>query len=301
MRALAGRSIPLETAHVRPSVFRILAIATIVGLAPTGGVAQETGVSAKLHPWGLFDPGAWKTVHVVTETFDEQGQRVSLCESDTKTTLVDIDNDGVTLETQACMEVAGKRFLAEPQSVRQGFHGEMLGPNLTLGASTDGEVVIQKRKIPCKVQQLESVVPNGKTVTTIYYSATVAPFVLKRESVTTDSEGKNVLCETTVDVVGFNLPLGVKIRGEPRNGIRTKTVRKSESGTTTTWADILPGVPGGVVGDTSKELDKAGRLVRRTTLVLIDYSTDPEQDQSGLFGRKRPPRHRGKNPPHSVP
>ena len=86
----------------------ILVLATALGLAPMGEGAEEAGISAKLHPWGLFDPGAWKTVHVVTETFNEHGQRVSACASDTKTTLVDIDNDGVTIETQACMEVAGK-------------------------------------------------------------------------------------------------------------------------------------------------------------------------------------------------
>ena len=162
-------------------------------------------------------------------------------------------------------------------------------------------MVIEGRKIPCKVQQLECVVPNGKTMTTIYYSNSVAPFVLKRESVTTDSEGKNVLCETTLDVIGFNLPLSVKIRGEPRTGIRTKTVRKSDTGIITTWADFLPSVPGGVVSDTSKELDKAGRLIRRSTLQLVDYSTDPDGDQSGVFGRKRPPRHRTKPPQRYNP
>ena len=286
---------------MRSSASLILMLVMALGIAPLGGFAEEANISAKLHPWGLFDPGAWKTVHVVTETFNEQGQRVSACASDTKTTLVDIDNDGVTIETQACMEVAGKRFLAEPQSVRQGFHGEPLGPNLKLNPPISGEVVIEGRKIPCKVQSLECVVPNGKTITTIYYSTIVAPFVLKRESVTTDSEGKNVLCETTVDVIGFNMPLSVKIRGEPRNGIRTKTVRKSDTGTMTTWADILPGVPGGVVSDTSKELDKAGRLIRRSTLQLVDYNTDPDQDQSGIFGRKRPPRHRTKPPQRYGP
>src|SRR3990167_7403034 len=94
--------------------------------------AEESGVTARFHPWGLFDPGAWKTVRVVTETLDERGQVVSTSTTDSKTTLVDIDNDGVTLEIQASMEVAGKRFEAEPQTVKQGFHGELVGPNLKL-------------------------------------------------------------------------------------------------------------------------------------------------------------------------
>ena len=127
---------------------------------------------------------------MVTETLNGQGQVVSTSTADTKTVLVDLDNDGVTLEIQACIEVAGKRFRAEPQTIKQGFHGELVGPNLRVKGPTDAEMTIEGQKIPCKLQQLESVVSNGKTVTKVYYSTTVAPYILKRESVTTDPEGR---------------------------------------------------------------------------------------------------------------
>ena len=39
-----------------------------------------------------FDASAWKTVRVVTETLNEHGQVVSTNTTDTKTTLVDIDD-----------------------------------------------------------------------------------------------------------------------------------------------------------------------------------------------------------------
>jgi hypothetical protein len=285
---------------VGPSLIRTSAFAALLGLAPLWGLAQEPGISAKLHPWGRFDPGTWKTVYVVTETLNEQGQVSSTSTTDTKTTLVDLDNDGVTLEIQACMEVAGKRFDAEPQTVKQGFHGELLGPNLKFKAPTGGEVVIEGQKIPCKVQQLESLLPNGKTVTTVYYSATVAPYVLRRESVTTDADGKSTLSETTIEVCALNMP--VRIRrgfgggiGETRNGSKVKTVHKNASGMVVTWSDVVPEVPGGVVSNSCKELDKAGRLVRRSTLELSDYNDDPDKDRSGLFHSRK--RHRTKSPP----
>ena len=94
---------------MRPWIFRSFALMALTG----GGLsfaAEPSGISAKLHPWGLFNPGAWKTVRVVTEALNEQGQVVSTSTTDTKTILVDLDNDGVTLEIQACIEVAGKRF-----------------------------------------------------------------------------------------------------------------------------------------------------------------------------------------------
>lgn len=271
---------------------RILTVALAVAAVGASAMAEDSDITARLHPWGSFGPGAWKTVHVVTETLNEQGQVVSTCMTDTKTTLMDLDRDGVTLEIQACMEVAGKRFEAESQIIKQGFHGELLGPSLKLKEPADGEVVIEGQKIPCKVRQLESVTPNSKTVTTIYYSTSVAPYILKREAVATDPEGKNRLSETLVDVIALNMP--VEVRGETRNGMYVKTVHKNANVTVTTWADVLPEVPGGVVNNSSKEIDKSGRLVRRSTLKLSDYSDDPDNDRSGLFSRKRPSHRRAK-------
>ena len=275
---------------MRPSIFRILTLTVICWFVPLGGAAQQPGVSAKLHPWGLFNPGAWKTVHVATETLNEHGQVISTSTTDTKTTLVDLDNGGVTLQIQACIEVAGKRFEADPQIVKQGFHGQLVGPNFKIKDLADGEVLIEGQKIACKVQQLESVVSGRKTVTKIYYSTSVSPYVLKRESVTTDPEGKSVPPETRLDVIALSTPRFV--RDELKNVSQVKTVEKNDNGSVTTWADVLPEVPGGVIRSDSQETDKAGRLVRRSTLRLIDYNEDPSKDRTGIFSHKR---HRSKS------
>jgi len=278
---------PMPIRHALAIAF---CLAAICRAAPG---AQNVGISAKFHPWGQFKPGAWKTVRVVTETLNEQGQVVSTSTTDTKTTLVDLDHDGVTLEIQTCMEVAGKRFEAEPQTVKQGFHGELLGAGLQSGDSTAGEVTIEGKKIPCQVQQWQSDVAGGKNKTTIYYSAEVPPYILKRESILTDAEGKNELSRTLVEVIALNMP--VMIRSEQKNGVYVKTALKNANGSVSTLAAVLPEVPGGVVSSSSKELDAQGRLVRRSTLELIDFNEDPSQDRTGIFGRKRPPRHRGKS------
>ncbi len=271
---------------------RILTL--VLGAAAVSGTvsAQEAGITAKLHPWGQFDPGAWKTVRVVIETLNEQGQVVSTSIADATTTLVDVDNEGVTLEIQTCMEVAGKRFEAEPQTVKQGFHGELANPNLKFKAPVDGQVTIEDQKIPCKVQQLEAAGPNGKTAISLYYSTTLAPYLLRRESVTSDAEGNSV-SKTIVEVISLNMP--GEIQGRTRNGSYVKTVHQNAKGTVTTLAFVSPDVPGGVVSHSSKEVDKDGRLVRRTTLRVTDYNAEPDKDRIGLFGRKRPRRDRTKS------
>ena len=64
-----------------------------------------------------------------------------------------------------------------------------------------------------------------------------------------------------------------------------KTVYRNAKGTVTTLAVVLPDVPGGVVSHSQKEVDASGRVVRRSTLKLLDYSVHPENDR-GPFNRK---------------
>ncbi len=111
------------------------------------------------------------------------------------------------------------------------------------------------------------------------------PYVLKREGVTTSADGKTVRSETAVEVVALDMP--VRVRGETRSGSYVKTVHRNLKGTVTTLAVLLSDVPGGVVSHSSKEVDKSGRLIRRSTLELLDCGTEP--DRSAPI-RKRPPR-----------
>jgi hypothetical protein len=254
-------------------------------------IAQETPPPPQLHPWGQFEPGAWKLVRVVTESFNEQGAAAGTNISDYKTTLVDTDDDGVTLEMRVCVEVAGKRFDGEPQTIKQNYYGEQQSPDMKLKEPAAGQVTIEDRKIPCQVREIESSNQNGKTSTTIYYSATAPPYVLKRDCVTTDLDGKNIISETHVSVQALDMPC--KILGAMRSAAYVKTLQKTPKGTTCTLAVICPEIPGGIVSNSSKELDSSGRLVRRSTLELVDFNTEPEKSRTGVFGRKRQQRNRG--------
>jgi hypothetical protein len=271
---------------------RTLTLALVLAAFSTPGITQETGVAAKLHPWGRFEPGTWKTVRVVTETLDEQGRVASTSTTDTKTTLINVDGNGVTLEVETCVEVAGKRFQSEPQVVVQGFHGETAGPSSKSKEPVDGELSIENRKIPCKVQEFVVEGANGHSIVTLHYSTALPPYVLKRVSVTVDADGKNTVSETNTEAIALDMP--ARVRGEIRGGAYVRTVHKNAKATVTTLAVVLADVPGGVVGQSSKEVDKNGQLVRRSTLELLDYNADPDKDH-GLFGRKRPNR-RSKSP-----
>jgi len=270
-----------------------------MGLCPGSGLAQEASITRRHHPWGCFAPGAWKLVRVVTETLDEKGAVTNTSTTETKTALVKVEEDGVTLRIEVQVEVAGKRFEAEPQTVKQDFHGVLASQKVKAKDLPASHVVIEGQKIPCKVRQLEYADTTSKTLMKIYYSDQVTPYVLKRESVTTDPEGKTTLSETSMQVVALNMPC--KVLAEIKTAAHIKAVNKHAKGTTSTLAVISPEVPGGVIGHTSKEVDAAGRPIRRSALELIDYGLEPDSNRPGLLRRVRPGRHRNKSGRHTMP
>ncbi len=263
-----------------------------VGSFPVVGLAQQTAIPPAHHPWGRFQPGAWKLVRVVTETIDENRQVANTAITETKTTLTQVEKDGVTLCIEVMVEVAGKRFQRQPQTVKQGFHGEPMSQDLQIKGATAGKVTIEGRVFPCKIFQLLFSGPanNNKTVSNVYYSNKTIPYVLKRTSVTADPEEKKTLSKTVVAVVALDMPW--KVLAEIKSSVLVRTIREHAKGTITTWAVTTSDVPGGVICHSSKEIDKTGRMVRRSTLELIEYGLELDKARVGLFDRKRDRRTR---------
>jgi hypothetical protein len=263
----------------------LLLVWLAVDCCAVASAAQEGMVAPEHHPWGRFEPGAWKRVRVITETLDEQDHVSSTSSTETKTTLLRVDPDGVILEVRVTVEVAGKRFEVEPQVIKQGFHGEVVCPTLKLTKTAPGEAVIEGHRIPCQIVEIECPSASSKTVTKVYYSDTVAPFVLKRESVTTKVDGGETQNETVAEVTALQMPR--RVMAETHTASFVRTLQKLPKGSITTWASTTEAVPGGVISHSSKELDAEGRLIRRGTLEMVDYSLEPEPQRPGVFGRIR--------------
>ena len=267
----------------------------LIGVRPGVSPGQNPPASTQRHhPWGCFAPGAWKLVRVVTETLDQEGTVQGTTTTETKTTLEALDEHGVALLIQGIVEMAGKRLEAEPRCVQQGFHGQRAGAGAKVKDLGPATVTIQGREIACRVEQVEETTTAARTVTKIYFSETVAPHVLKRESVTTDPEGQKKLNETTVTVVAVDLPW--RVLAEIKSTALVHAVCRHPKGMTETWAITSSDVPGGVIQHASKELAENGRLVRRSTLEMVDYGREPDTTRTGLFrrlrsNRSRKPRH----------
>ncbi|GAB6184967.1 hypothetical protein JCM17478_04690 [Thermopirellula anaerolimosa] len=229
--------------------------------------AQE--LPREIHPWGRFETGAWKIVRGTSESLSESlvgtGEVLT---TDSRTTLEGVDDKGVTLRLEVVAEVAGKRFRAEPQTIRQGIYGEPLGDQAQVIELGEQKLTIQGREFPCRVAEVRVQIAAARLNSKLFYTTDGSAMILRRESRKTDLEGR-VLEELTAETVSVDIPC--KVGSAMFSGCQIRTVQIFPSGNSTTLAVFVREIPGGIVCQTTKEFDEGGRLVRRTSLELVDY------------------------------
>jgi hypothetical protein len=280
---------------LRAAIAMIALLLSVAGSAVSLPAKQLEGVSREHHPWGQFKIGSWKRVRTLTETLDEKGAVASTSTTETTTKLVDVDPEGYTLRIDVVVEVAGKRFTAQPQIVRRGFHGEAEGQNVSFKRTGAAGLTINGVKIPCEVQQITVDHENGKRITVVHYSERHAPFVLRRETTTLDNAGKPTDVQSQVDVVAFDMPHKVLAEVKPTSHVRI--MHQQGKASTLTLEVHCTDVPGGVVSHTSKESDESGRVIRRSTLELLDYGIGTgDDDDDAQMVRKALFRVRNRRP-----
>lgn len=235
---------------------------------PANPATPAAPLSAARHPWGQFPVGSWKQVRVISETLDSKGNVTNITLTDTKTTLVAVDTKGVSLRVEVIVEVAGKRFASQPQLTKYGYYGEAAGEPIAAKKVGDEEISINGVKIPCETRQTTLDAPPLKRTTVMQYSDAVFPHVLRRETTSTGPDGKQT--HTLVETLALEMPQ--KVLGELKEAAVVRTIRKGQQGTSVTIEVQCEDVPGGVVEHSAQETDETGRVLRRSTLELTDYS-----------------------------
>lgn len=252
--------------------------ALLLVLAPAPNFAKqlEGTIPREQHPWAQFKIGSWKRVKTTTETLDAKGAVVSTSITETTTKLVDADDEGYTLRIDAVVEVAGKKFPAQPQVIRRGYNGETDGQSVSVKRVGDAGLFINGSKVACEVRQITVNGDEGKRVTTVHYSQRIAPYVLRRETTAVDTAGKPTDVTSQVDVVAVEMPY--KVLGEQKTCSTVRVVHQQGKASTLTLEFHCPEIPGAVVSHTSKETDDAGRVIRRSTLELLEYELGTGED-----------------------
>jgi hypothetical protein len=253
-----------------------------VALAESAVAAPSELTPRDLHVWGRFAVGTWKQVRVVTETLDAHGKVTDTTTTETKTTLTHADAQHLTLRIEATVEVAGKRFESQTQTVEYGYYGE--APNELPEAKNLGatQLTIEGSQVPC---QLRLVVASGaqeKQVIRMYLSDDVEPFVLKRETTKVLSNSRSKTDEqSTAETEVISVDVPYKVLHDVKSAAYERTIQKNLRGTNITFDVVCVDVPGGIVARTTKEIDAQGRLLRRSTLQLVDYRVTEDDDDDG--------------------
>ena len=237
--------------------------------------AESPDIPREQHPWARFDPGSWKTVRIVAETLDDDGKVSSSSTTETRTCLVDLNESGFELEIESSVDVSGKRLASPPQ------YQELKLPCAAPGGASGGSdfknvgtatYALDGRQVPCDIYEVQANGNGERSTTRVYYSSGFSPRILKEETITTDAEGQATLRESTESVVATDMPYKMKSTILPT--WQTQTFRKTTKGVTVEIQVHSDRIPGGVVAQSIKELDTSGRVIRRSTLELVDYGQE---------------------------
>lgn len=246
-------------------------------LAPANASLGQARVTRTTHPWGQFGPQSWSLVRKVSETYDESGKASGATVTETKTTLLAVDDDTYTVKIESTVEVAGKKIVAEPKVIRQTF--EDLPIDVTVAVKVvagDQTLEVEERRLNCQVYEIAHSSTLQKTNTKTYFCSKVAPYVLRRETTTVNATNGNTESQTIMSAVALDMPFRVVSENKPT--VHFRTHQKHPLGSISTLVIHCQEVPGGLVSQSSKELDAQNRVIRRSTVELIDYSVKPADE-----------------------
>ena len=85
-------------------VLFLTTISTATSLAQTRDIPKEH------HGWGRFDPGAWRTARIITESFDREGKSSGTTTTIERVTLQRSRRGYAILRIESMLEVGGKTF-----------------------------------------------------------------------------------------------------------------------------------------------------------------------------------------------
>ncbi|MCG8586779.1 MAG: hypothetical protein MI757_18910 [Pirellulales bacterium] len=256
-----------------PRCFAVLALATWFFVGPLGHGAEAASsiVPREHHVWGKFKPGAWTLLRTTTEELDTAGKVSSTSTTETRTTLLGVDDKGVQLRIERVIEVAGKRFVKKPVEVRLTFSGAAQDQAEVVKLLGSEEFQLDGRRVACDVRHAEIKKADMTRNVKVLYSSKHSPYVLRREIDEKGGAGKAY--QSITDVTALDMPY--RVLNDIKSTAQCKTVLRNGKSVVTTLSVMTMDVPGGVVMESSKEANLEGKLIRQTTVELADYGLSP--------------------------
>jgi hypothetical protein len=264
---------------------RFIIALCLLSLLILSGYAADCIIPRERHAWAAFRPGSWKEVRVTSESLDAAGNITQKSVTQTKTTLLAVENDIYELQIDVIVEVDGRRILSEPKIIRLGLNGEQEGQRVRISYLNQQQLKLEQQLIPVQVSQLEICDSTTRKISRLYVSNNCLPHVLRRETDVYDIMG-NQLSQTLTDTTVRDIT--IDILSQRHFAWKNRTELKHPQGTIITEETLCSDIPGSVIAHVSHEYDATGKLLKRSTLELLNYNaTPPEAPRRRILRRNR--------------
>jgi hypothetical protein len=224
------------------------------------------------NPWGAFLPGTW----VARRTNSQRFQQGSVSDSNTTDTyliLEDVGDTGIVLRQESIVGIGGRLYTPEAKQISFDHYQQAVAENVEIEQLQPQTVVVERRQVICQVCRYTQLLSDEKKTTTIWYSHTVMPFLLRLEEVRTKIPTEETKEETVVQHTIMNVTetSGVRLFKNLLRDYKTQTIKKNLAGTTVSHASYSANIPGGLLQEISTEMDSRGKIVGRSVTSVTDY------------------------------
>ncbi|MGL4594513.1 MAG: hypothetical protein ACRCUY_07285 [Thermoguttaceae bacterium] len=235
-------------------------------------------LSARQNSWAGFLPNSWVLMQSVTSIPKDSKRLVNVTE--TRTTLDRVEPNQYEITQQTTAEIGGKQVEMAAQKKILDFFSEPNGEGVKISSGNLTTLQIGLNVISCGVRVYEQTTASEHRKTTIWYSTQLYPFIFRIErvikTVPTDSEPEPKIISQSITEVRDSAALSPQTASFGTYMLRT--IKKS--GAITTVSDTLGSlfIPGGILEDTTRELDQSGQEIRSIQTRALNYFVQPPAD-----------------------
>ena len=221
--------------------------------------------------WGSFLPGTW----VVRRTKTQQSVENSIVTNvtDTLLTLEPIDESGIRLRQETAIGIANSTFTPDPKQVLLDLHQQPFSEGVVVDQLSPQAVVVARRQVVCQVFRYSQIHGDQKKTTTLWYSDSVMPYLLRSEEIRTNlsstaAQPETVLGHTMMTVTDTS---DVRFFKNLLSEYKTQTIKKTATGTVVSQATYSMNIPGNLLREVTVETDTNNKVIGHSVTSVIDY------------------------------
>lgn len=223
-------------------------------------------------PWGSFISGTWVVRRTNSQRFLPNSAATTTV-TDTWLTLEEVNDCGFSLRQETAIGLGNGAVTPAPICLTFDFYQQAVSEGVTIEQLQPQTLVVARRQVVCQVCRYTLVSTDQKKTTTLWYSNTVMPHVLRTEEIRTHipktaDEAETVLSHAIMTVTDTS---DVRLFKNILNEYKTQTIKKTATGTTISQATFSANIPGGLLREVTVETDPTGKVTARNVTSVIDY------------------------------